>query len=96
MKHPNRVCRDAKRFSFKARLQAMAKPDLPLGQFVSPWFRNQPKLPRKPNLTVFLVHGSVIQESSFAAAGFDITNEPVFCLIAAAAMLRVLGRPDAP
>jgi hypothetical protein len=25
MKHPNRICRDAKRFSFKARLQAMAK-----------------------------------------------------------------------
>src|SRR5256885_10397052 len=51
-KHPNRVCRDAKRFSFKARLQVMIKPDLLLRHLLSPWFHNQPKLPRKPNLLV--------------------------------------------
>jgi hypothetical protein len=56
MKHRNRIWRDAKRFSFKARLQAMAKPDLLLGQFVSPWFRNQPKCRGNRTLTVFLAH----------------------------------------
>jgi hypothetical protein len=48
MKHPNRACRDVKRFSFKTRLQAMVEPDLLLGQFLSPWLRNQPNCRGKP------------------------------------------------
>ncbi len=53
MKHPNRACRDAKRFSFKARLQAMIRPDLLLHHLIA--MVSQPaKVPRKPNLIVFL------------------------------------------
>jgi hypothetical protein len=41
------------KISFKARLQAMVKPDLLLGQFVSPWVSQPAKMPRRRNLIFF-------------------------------------------
>jgi hypothetical protein len=76
MKHPNRICRDAKRFSFKARSQAMAKPDYYRVNSYRHRFATSQNAAETERDRLFA--GWMINTREFLCCNeFDITNEPV-------------------